>query len=68
MRPKLNQLARFFAKAKTHKFDSIIEIGLDQLKLHPVIDQIRTCIYNASKIPAKYLRPPSKNKYSILTI
>ena len=33
--------------------------------MHPIIDQTGTHIYNASKVVAKYLRPVSKNKYSI---
>ena len=50
---------------KTHKFDSINDITLDQLKLLLIIDQTRTYIFNTSKIVGKYLRPLSKNKYSI---
>ena len=33
--------------------------------MHQIIDQTGTYIYNASKVVAKYLRPLSKNKYSI---
>ena len=65
MRPKSNQPGGFFATAKTHKFDSVNDITLDQLKLCPVIDQTGTYIYNASKVVSKYLRPLSKIKYSI---
>ena len=65
MRPKSNQPGRFFATAKTHKFDSASYITLDKLKLRPIIEQTRTYIFNASKVVAKYLRPLSKNKYSI---
>ena len=65
MCPKSNQPGRFFATAKTHKFGSINDITLDQLKLCPIIDQTGTYIYNVSKVVAKYLRPLSKNKYSI---
>ena len=42
MRPKLNQPGRFFATGKTHKFDSVIEITLDKLKLRPITDQTGT--------------------------
>ena len=38
---------------------------LDQLKLHAIIDQTGAYIYNTSKVVAKYLKPLSKNKYSI---
>ena len=65
MCPKSNQPGRYFVTAKTHKFDSVNDITLDKLKLRPIIDQTGTYIYNASKVVAKYLRPLSKNKYSI---
>ena len=65
MRPKSSHSGRFYAKAKTHMFDSANHITLDKLKLRPIIDQTGTYIYNASKVVAKYLRPLSKNKYSI---
>ena len=61
MHLKSNQPGRFFATAKTHKFDSVNDITLDKLKLRPIIDQTGTYIYNASKAVAKYLRPLSKN-------
>ena len=38
MRPKSNQLGRFFATATTHKFYSINDITLNQLKLCPITD------------------------------
>ena len=65
MHPKSNQQGRFFATAKTHKFDSVNDITLDKLKSRPIIDQIGTYIYNVSKVVAKYLTPGPKNKYSI---
>lgn len=65
MCPKSNQPGKFFATAETHKFDSVNDINLDQLKLLPIIDQREKYIYNASKISEKYLRLLSQNKYSI---
>ena len=56
MRPVLNQPARFFVIAKTHKFKSLEEINVDQHKLRPIMDQTSTFIYNASKVIAKYLK------------
>ena len=53
MCPKSNQLGRFFATAITHKFDSITDITLDQLKFRPIVDETGTYIYNASKVVAK---------------
>ena len=49
MCPKSNQPGRFFARTKTHKFDSVYDIALDKLKLHPIIDQTGTYIYSGSK-------------------
>ena len=45
MCPVSNQQARFFVTIKTHKFKSLKEINLDQLKLRPIIDQTCTYIY-----------------------
>ena len=33
-----NQLGRFFCTAKMHKFDSLSDITVDNLKLRPIID------------------------------
>ena len=46
---QINQVD-FFATVKTHKFNSVNNITLDQPKLHPMIDQTGTYIYNASKL------------------
>ena len=45
MCPVSNQPARFFATAKTHKFDTIEDINVKDLKLRPIIDQTGTFIY-----------------------
>ena len=60
-----NQLGRFFATAKTHKFTSLNDITAENLKLHPIIDLTGTYIYNTSKVIANYLRPLSKSQYTI---
>ena len=65
MRPVSNQPARFFVTAKTHKFKSLEEINVDQLKLRSISDQTGTYIYNASKVVAKYLKPLAKNEFTI---
>ena len=65
MRPRANQPCRFFATAKTHKFESIEDNSLDSLKLRPIVDQTGTYIYNASKAVVKYLPPLIKNEFSI---
>ena len=65
MRPRSNQSSRFFATTETHKFKYISDITLEQLKLHPIIDQTGTYIYKASKVVAKYLSPLAKKGYEI---
>ena len=65
MHPRSNQPGQFFATAKLHKFESISDITLEQLKLCPVVDQTSTYIYNASKVVAKYFSPLAKNDYTI---
>ena len=65
MRPSTNQPARFFASAKTHQFQSVDDINLQDLKLRPIIDQTGTCYYNTGKVIAKYLQPLTINEYVI---
>ena len=50
MRPVSNQPARFFATAKTHKFDDHYLINLDDLKFRPIIDQSNTYSYNVDSV------------------
>ena len=42
MRPVSNQPGRFFATAKTHKFENYNDITVETLKLRPIIDQTGT--------------------------
>ena len=65
MRPISNQPARFFATAKTHKFDTAENINVKDLKLKPIIDQTGTYIYDASKIVAEFLKPHARNEFTI---
>ena len=65
MRPVSNQPARFFVTAKRHKFKSLEEINVDQLKLRPISDQTGTYLYNPSKVIAKYLKPLAKTEFTI---
>ena len=48
-----------------HKFESISDNTLEQLKLRPIIDQTGTYIYKALNVVAKYLGPLAKNEYTI---
>ena len=50
MRPIFNQPVRFFATAKTRKFNKIEDINIKDLKVRPKVDQTGTYLYNASKV------------------
>ena len=52
MRPVVNQPAKLFATAKTHKFNNIEDINVEELKFRPIKDQAGTFIYNCSKVIA----------------
>ena len=65
MRPIANQPAKLFATAKTHKFNNIEDINVDELKLRPIIDQTGTFTYNCSKVIPEYIKPLCQNEYSI---
>ena len=43
--PISNQRARSFGTAKTHKFNKIEDINIQDLKLRPIIDQTGSYIY-----------------------
>ena len=55
MRPVSNQAGRFFATAKTHKFTSLKDITIENMKLHLIVDLTGTYTYNTSKVIANYL-------------
>ena len=63
--PVSNQPGGFFATAKTHRFTSLNDITVENLKLRPIIDLTGTYTYNTSKVIANYLQPLSKNQYTI---
>ena len=65
MRPVYNQPVRFFATAKTHKFDTIEDINVKDLKLWPIIDQTGSYIYDESKIVEQFLKPYARNEFTI---
>ena len=66
MRPVSNQPARFFANSKTHKFNTIEDIYVKDLKLRPIIDQTGTYIYDALKVVAQFLKPLARNELTII--
>ena len=65
MQPDTNQPARLYGTAKTHKFEILEDITVENLKFRPIIDQTGTFTYNAAKVISDYLRPLCKNEYSI---
>ena len=65
MCPISNQPAHFFATAKTHKFDTIEYINVEDSKLRPIIEQTGTYIYEASKVVAQFLKPLARNEFTI---
>ena len=64
-RPVSNQLARFFATAKTHKFDDCSLINRNNLKLRPIIDRSNLFTYSTVKMVSDYLQPFAQKKYVI---
>ena len=50
MRPDSNQPARLYGTAKTHKFETLEDITVTNLKFRPIIDQTGTFTYNAAKL------------------
>ena len=65
MQPDSNQPERRYGLAKTHKFETLEDITVANLKFRPIIDQTGTFTYNAAKVISDYLRPFCKNEYSI---
>ena len=63
MRPTSSQPARLFATRKTHKFIDIKQLNIN--KLHPIIDQTGTHLYDCSKVISQYLQPLAINEYTI---
>ena len=55
MQPLLNQPARLYATAKTHKFEKLDELLLTK--------QVPT--YDAAKVIGEYIKPLAKFKYRV---
>ena len=60
MLPSSHQPGCFFATVETHKFKNINDITIDNLKLHPIIDQTGTCYYKTGRVIAEYLKTTHK--------
>ena len=63
-----NQSGLIYATAKTHKFNSLDKINVDNLNFRPIISQIGTYAYNAAKVIAEYLKPLCSNQFKISDI
>ena len=56
-----NQPARLYGKVKTHKFETLKDITVVNLKFQPITDQSGIFTYNAAKVILDYLRLLCKN-------
>ena len=65
MRPSSHQAAKLYATAKTHKFQDLGDITVEQLTVRPIMDQTNIMAYNTSQIMSKYLQPLAENEYII---
>ena len=65
MQPESNQPARLYGTAKTHKFETLEDINVVNLKFQTIIYQTGMFTYNAAKVVSDYLRTLCKNEYSI---
>ena len=65
MYPHSNQPAKLYGTAKTHKFINIQEINKEKLKFGLIIDQTGTYSYNTAQVISQYLKPLSKNEFTI---
>ena len=59
--PKSNQPGQLYGTAKTHKFNSIEDITLENLKFRPIMAQSGTYTYNTAQVIADYLKPLGRN-------
>ena len=57
MLPTSNQLGLLYGTAKTHKFNNIADVTIDNLKFRPIIAQSGTETCNAAQVTANYLKP-----------
>ena len=57
MLPKSNQPGQLYGTAKTHKFNGIEDISLENLKFCLIIRAVRYLYFNAAQVIADYLKP-----------
>ena len=63
MRPASQEPGKLYATAKTHKFNSLDDTTVDNLKFRPIISEIETYTYNASRVISQYLKSLCENEY-----
>ena len=63
MYPHNNQPAKSYGTVKMHS--NISEVKKEELKFRPIINQTWTYTYNAAQVISKYLKPLSRNEYTI---
>ena len=61
--PQQPTRSKSYGPAKTHS--NISEVKKEELKFRPIINQTWTYTYNAAQVISKYLKPLSKNEYTI---
>ena len=67
MRPISNQPGKIYATTKTHKFYSVENATVQNLKFRPTISQIGTYTYNAPKVLSDYLKQFCQNNTKSMT-
>ena len=65
MRSASHEPGKLYARAKTHKFNSLNGITVDNLKFRPIISQIGTYTYKASRVMSQYRKSLCENEYKI---
>ena len=65
MTPASHEPGKLYATAKTHKFNWLDDITVENLKVCPIISQIGTYTYNTSRVISQYLKPLCENEYKI---
>ena len=61
-RPACHEPGKLCATAKTHEFNLLDNITVDNLNFRPIISQIGTYTYNASRVISQYLKPLCENE------
>ena len=65
VKPVSNCPERRYTSAMTHKFDTMNDVNLDQLKFRQIMDLTRTYTYNVAQVISNYLKPLCINEYDI---